>query len=254
MALEGGCERENNKYNYFAFHHKEFKMARHKKSKNPIELEIGGFIAVLIYVYTSNIKLGIGAFILCLIIAMGIIYIKSSILKEKYINSGIDTIDKFSGEEFERFLLAHFKNLGYKGELTPKTNDYGADLALSKAGSKVVVQAKRWTNAVGIKAIQEIIGAKEYYKADSCLVVTNNYFTPNAIKLAASSNVELWDRDKLIEIMAKANGKEIVEKKLVTNNITVCKICGGIMTIKAGRYGKFYGCINYPKCRHTCKL
>jgi len=36
-----------------------------------------------------------------------------------------------SGEEFEKILLIHFQRLGYKGELTPSTNDYGADLILN---------------------------------------------------------------------------------------------------------------------------
>ncbi|MBU5292785.1 restriction endonuclease [Anaerosalibacter bizertensis] len=31
------------------------------------------------------------------------------------------------------------------------------------------------------------------------MVVTNNYFTPNAIELAKANNVELWDRKTLIE-------------------------------------------------------
>ncbi len=28
-----------------------------------------------------------------------------------------------------------------------------------------------------------------------------------------------------------------------------CPECGARTTLKDGRYGKFYGCIDYPKCR-----
>lgn len=30
-----------------------------------------------------------------------------------------------------------------------------------------------------------------------------------------------------------------------------CPACGGAMVPKSGRYGEFWGCENYPKCRHT---
>jgi hypothetical protein len=33
----------------------------------------------------------------------------------------------------------------------------------------------------------------------------------------------------------------------------ICPRCGGILVEKNGRYGKFTGCGNYPKCRYTVK-
>lgn len=108
-------------------------------------------------------------------------------------------IDNLSGIEFESYLFNLFKNLGYEVENTPASNDYGADLIISKDTERIVVQAKRYNSTVGIAAIQEVIGAKNYYEANKCMVVTNNYFTPNAIELAKANNVELWDRKVLIE-------------------------------------------------------
>ena len=32
---------------------------------------------------------------------------------------------------------------------------------------------------------------------------------------------------------------------------TACPKCNGQLTLKTGRYGKFYGCSNYPDCRNT---
>ncbi|MCG7333672.1 topoisomerase DNA-binding C4 zinc finger domain-containing protein [Sporosarcina sp. ACRSM] len=32
---------------------------------------------------------------------------------------------------------------------------------------------------------------------------------------------------------------------------TACPKCNGKLTLKTGRYGKFYGCSNYPACRYT---
>ena len=30
---------------------------------------------------------------------------------------------------------------------------------------------------------------------------------------------------------------------------STCPHCGGALQLKAGRYGKFIGCSNYPKCK-----
>ena len=68
----------------------------------------------------------------------------------------------------------------YKVELTPLSNDYGADLICTKNGQVLVVQAKRYEGKVGNAAIQQVVAAKDYYEADECMVVTNSYFTRNA--------------------------------------------------------------------------
>lgn len=166
----------------------------------------------------EKIKLGIGTTILCttmimleqyksalyiFIIGVALILILDLfeyIKKKKYLNSKIYQIDTMTGIEFENLLKYHFSNLGYKVKTTPTSSDYGADLILKNDESKIVVQAKRYKNKVGIKAVQEIIGAIGYYEADKGMVVTNSYFTTNAINLAKSNDIELWDRNKLIEV------------------------------------------------------
>ena len=39
------------------------------------------------------------------------------------------------------------------------------------------------------------------------------------------------------------------EKDLEMAKDIICDICSSPMTIKVGKYGKFYGCTNYPKCK-----
>ena len=103
-----------------------------------------------------------------------------------------------SGEEFELYLQAHFQKKGYYAKHVGQTGDYGADLILyGKRRRKTVVQAKRYNNSVGIKAIQEVISAKAYYDCRDAMVVTNSRFTHAAKELARKANVELWDRDRI---------------------------------------------------------
>jgi len=119
--------------------------------------------------------------------------------KQLYLKSDIRKIDHMSGEEFEAYLKAHFEQKGFKVKTTPTTNDYGADLILSKGGECIAVQAKRYRDKVGNKAIQEIVGALGFYHANKGMVITNSFFTANAKALAESNGIELWDRNILIE-------------------------------------------------------
>ena len=132
----------------------------------------------------------------CILIIIPILagYIK----KRRYLKSPLSKIDVMSGTEFEEYLKARFEHMGYKVLLTPATNDYGADLILNKKGEVTVVQAKRYNGNVGNKAVQEVVAAQAYYDADHAMVITNSYYTDNAINLAEVNNVELWDRDNLI--------------------------------------------------------
>jgi topoisomerase IA-like protein len=33
-----------------------------------------------------------------------------------------------------------------------------------------------------------------------------------------------------------------------------CPKCGGKLVLREGRYGRFYGCSNYPKCNYTLNI
>lgn len=113
----------------------------------------------------------------------------------------MSSIDKMSGETFERLIYELYKQKGYKVCLTKKTGDYGADLIIYKGMQKTVVQIKRYHGKVGIKAIQEVIASKAYYKAQNSKVITNSYFTRNALEMARKANVEVINRDGLIKML-----------------------------------------------------
>ena len=116
----------------------------------------------------------------------------------RYLKSPLSTIDRMSGEEFEVYLKTNFEKSGYKVELTPLSNDYGADLICTKKNEILVVQAKRYEGKVGTAAVQQIVAARDYYEADRCMVITNSYFTRNAYSLAEANDVTLVDRDSLL--------------------------------------------------------
>jgi restriction system protein len=124
--------------------------------------------------------------------------IKRIVRHRRLSRSGIDDIDKFGGETFEQYLQILFHKLGYRVERTQFRGDYGGDLVLRKDGVRTVVQAKRYTKSVGVKAVQEAVAAKGYYNCTEAMVVTNSCYTKQAAHLARKNGVVLWDRDMLI--------------------------------------------------------
>lgn len=43
-------------------------------------------------------------------------------------------------------------------------------------------------------------------------------------------------------------------ERVAEENSKICPDCGGIMSVRKGRYGMFLGCSNYPTCKHTEKI
>ena len=91
---------------------------------------------------------------------------------------------------------------------TKLTNDYGADLLIKDrtTNKKIAVQAKRYKNNIGLRAIQEVNTAIQYYDCNKGLLVTNSHLTNPAKKLANSIyNVEYWEREDLVKKMNQIN-------------------------------------------------
>ncbi|MGG0763220.1 restriction endonuclease [Bacillus paramycoides] len=119
--------------------------------------------------------------------------------------SSINKIDQMNGRQFEEYLSSLYESLGYHTEVTKESGDFGADLILKNNNETIIVQAKRYSNKVSIQAVQEIVAAKGFYSANHAWVVTNNYFTAPARKLADANDVLLIDRDLLIKLSAQMN-------------------------------------------------
>ncbi|MBI5421017.1 MAG: restriction endonuclease [Parcubacteria group bacterium] len=117
--------------------------------------------------------------------------------KEKPANS--TELKNLSGVEFEVWISKLLKENGFDDVRgTPATGDQGADLIAKKDGKIIIIQAKRYQGSVGNKAVQEVIGAVQFYRGDEGWVITNSTFTPSAKALAQRSDVKLID-GKMLE-------------------------------------------------------
>lgn len=111
----------------------------------------------------------------------------------------IDDVDLMTGFEFEDFVGKLFKKMGFSVQVTKSSGDQGVDVLAEKRGNRVGIQAKCYSSNVGNKAIQEVVAGMMFYKCSKGIVVTNNFFTKSAIKLAEVNNIVLWDRNMLTQ-------------------------------------------------------
>lgn len=233
-----------------------YKKIRKRKKKDDILLPV----LIIGFVMAGSLAKNNPLVIICLLVLIVSLSVFFKVMhqnrkREQYLTSGMQDIDGMTGEEFEYFLCTYFKELGYRAKTTPAVNDYGADLIAYKEEEKIVVQAKRYKEKVGIKAVQEAIGAREYYKADKAMVITSSHFTPNARNLAESGSVELWDREKLKSVMQQVQGRVLIDEMKndpeYVNLERKCPVCGAGLVVRKGKHGPFYGCENYPDCTFT---
>lgn len=143
---------------------------------------------------------------------------KETIYEKESGNVTIFDIDKMDGIQFEVFLgtLLEYNNF-VDVRVTRGSGDQGGDVTAKLDGEKLVFQAKRYSinHKVSNSAVQEVFASIAWYNANKGIVVTNSRFTRGARDLAKINNIELWDRQKLSELIKNYNQKLInAESKL----------------------------------------
>ncbi len=103
--------------------------------------------------------------------------------------------------DFEDFVAELFRKDNFKVEQTEYTGDFGADMIVEKDSVRTAIQIKRYSESskVGVKDINQVIAAREYYETDEALVIATTDFTNAAQKMSDSADVDLWDWDDLAE-------------------------------------------------------
>jgi len=102
-----------------------------------------------------------------------------------------------SGEAFEQEIAGRFAMCGCQCEMTPPTGDQGADLIVRYKGRRIAVQVKRWSGAVGNRAVQEVVASQKVYRCGEGWVVTNSRFTQSAREVAMVHDVVLVEGTEL---------------------------------------------------------
>ena len=138
-------------------------------------------------------------FVVLLILA-GSVWILRKIRRRKPLD-----IDSMEGHDFEYFCAGLLEKNGFQDvEVTRASGDYGIDILAAKEGVTYAIQCKRYSEQVGIKAVQEAYAGRDYYDCMVGVVLTNQYFTKSAETFAGKLKILLWDRDFLESLMEGA--------------------------------------------------
>ena len=164
----------------------------------------------------------------------------------------LNWIGKLSHKEFELYIAELFRKLGYKAYVVGGSGDGGIDIVLEKDNKKSYVQCKQYNSKVQVDKVRDFYGAIISKFADvKCYFITNNYFTLPAEEFARDKPIELIDGQKLVKYIKWAEKESSELKESAANK---CPQCGGRLVERNGKFGKFYGCSNYPNCRFTKRL
>lgn len=110
--------------------------------------------------------------------------------------------DLMEGRDFEYFCADLLGKRGFlEVEVTKGSGDNGVDILAEKDGITYAIQCKRYDEPVGVKAVQEAYAGRDYYDRMVGVVMTNQYFTKNAVDMARKLKIMLWDRGYLEEMI-----------------------------------------------------
>ena len=90
------------------------------------------------------------------------------------------------------------------------------------------------------------------YLDAALLKFNHSYLTEDQVnsiyQIIAGSRIEGTEETKAAHALMAQDAKAAKEERLRNGK---CPRCGGDLILRNGKYDKFYGCSNYPKCRYT---
>jgi restriction system protein len=74
-------------------------------------------------------------------------------------------------------------------------------------GGKVVIQAKRYRNTVGVSAVRDLFGTMMNEGANKGILVTTSGYGPDAFEFAKDKPIELMDGGQLLYLLEQVGTK-----------------------------------------------
>lgn len=156
--------------------------------------------------------------------------------------------------EFEEYIADLFNRMGFNAQAVGKSHDGGIDVEARKDGVVHYIQCKKFiTSQVGVGDVRDFYGAiADKLSKGKGYFITTNKFTLEAEKYAEDKPIELIDGFRLVDYINKFGRSAEQDDDSATPH--VCPKCGGTLVERTGKYGPFYGCSNFPRCKHTAQI
>ncbi len=124
-----------------------------------------------------------------------------------YRASGQAAVDAMSGLEFEHYVAAVLRGVGFSVEVTRASGDFGVDLIATRDGVRTAVQCKRQARAVNGAAIQQVVAGATVHDCGATMVVANHRYTRAAEQLAEVHGCILVDRVRLVRLARRGRAQ-----------------------------------------------
>jgi HJR/Mrr/RecB family endonuclease len=108
-----------------------------------------------------------------------------------------DHVPSMSPIEYELYIARLLLNAGWSARHVGSLGDQGVDVIAELRGTRVAVQAKKYSRPVGNSAVQEVVAGKRYHSCALAVVVAPNSYTRAAKDLAHANGVLLLCHDDL---------------------------------------------------------
>jgi len=131
-------------------------------------------------------------------------------VKEMDVLSGLDqrpNLMTLTPSEFESLITNLFEKMGLETRLTQASRDGGVDCVAFDPrpifGGKVVIQAKRYKNTVGVSAVRDLFGTMQNEGASKGILVTTSGYGKASFDFADGKPLELLSGTNLLYLLAE---------------------------------------------------
>lgn len=119
---------------------------------------------------------------------------------------------ELSPKEFESLISNLFEKMGLDTRQTQATRDGGVDCVAYDPrpifGGKVIIQAKRYKNTVGVSAVRDLFGTMQNEGASKGILVTTSGYGKSSFEFADGKPLELLSGSHLLFLLADHAGIE----------------------------------------------
>lgn len=176
-----------------------------------------------------------------------------------------EVLHQIEWRRFEALVEALFQQSGFRTESQSHGTDEGIDiwLYMDSLGPKAInlVQCKHWHNKrVGVDKVRELAGVLANKNIPRGQFVTSSSFTPDAIRFAQETKINLIDSAALFALITSRSPEQqtALLKVALEGDYwrPTCVNCGVKMVSRSPKKGgaNFWGCAGYPKCKHMMNM
>ncbi|WP_293915523.1 MULTISPECIES: NERD domain-containing protein [unclassified Sphingobacterium] len=186
-----------------------------------------------------------------------------------YYNSLMSQIDHIVVSQYGIFVI---ETKNYKGWIFGSENSYEWTQVIFNNRYKLYNPLRQ--NLGHIKALKAnlekypyldyfpivVFTGKAHLKVNSSFPVIKFYRLLKTIKNSREINISESTRDDIYNLLLQLNGNKpnIIPKKYDSENLenknNLCPMCNSSLIYKEGKYGRFLGCADFPRCRYTKRV